>query len=25
MAKDFSRNAECCDVHVSAYTALKSL
>ncbi|XP_024461576.2 probable starch synthase 4, chloroplastic/amyloplastic isoform X3 [Populus trichocarpa] len=25
MAKDFSWNAECCDVHVSAYTALKSL
>lgn len=25
MAKDFSWNAECYDVHVSAYTALKSL
>lgn len=25
MRKDFSWDAECCDVHLSAYTAIKSL
>lgn len=25
MTKDFSWDAECCDIHISAYTAIKSL
>lgn len=25
MAKDFSWDAECCDIHVSAYAAIKNL